>query len=124
MKAYTYDTDLFSDLHKDAYGFRPRAHEFWDATPDRKQVIWDNTLEALDQALAEEKRREAHAITRFEEQIAKMIICGANDRETALRWIRDSYDEFDRMYGDGYIEFDHGLPYGYIKLGHADPYLN
>lgn len=34
---YTYSEELFSDFHKDAYGFRPRGHEFYSATPERKQ---------------------------------------------------------------------------------------
>ena len=41
---YTYSDELFSDLYKDVYGFRPRGHEFFTACPERKQEIWDQIL--------------------------------------------------------------------------------
>ena len=31
---YTYDENIFSDLYKDAFGFRPQGHHFYDADPD------------------------------------------------------------------------------------------
>jgi hypothetical protein len=47
-KTYTFDENLVSDIHKDAYGFRPRDG-FWsrwsNATIDQKQVIWDELLD-------------------------------------------------------------------------------
>ena len=50
---YTYDENIFSDFHKDAYGFRPRDHRFYDATPAEKQVIWDDVSRAFDDANAQ-----------------------------------------------------------------------
>ena len=34
---YTFEDNLFSDLHKDAYGFRPRYHRYYEASDDEKQ---------------------------------------------------------------------------------------
>jgi len=51
MKTYTYSEELFSDFHKEVYGFRPTGdHWFYGATPAEKQEIWD----AIGRAQAEE----------------------------------------------------------------------
>ncbi len=89
MTAYTYDENIFSDYHKDAYGFRPRNHEFYDATPDRKQEIWDSVGRAWDIRQAEEAEEEARALREFEAEIASIIEAGAGDRTTALRWMTE-----------------------------------
>jgi len=86
---YDYSEELFSDFHKDAYGFRPRNHRFYDAdtTPAEKQEIWDATGRAFDRRQAEEARREEEALADFKDQITKVIEAGAGDRQTALRWM-------------------------------------
>ena len=47
---YTFDENLISDLHKDAYGFRP-DQSFWATfasfNPDQKQALWDNMIAVL-----------------------------------------------------------------------------
>lgn len=84
---YTYSEDIFSDLHKDAYGFRPRGHEFYDATPDRKQEIWDYICEVVEDNIAAEKEHEARAVRDFQRLVHRVIELGACDRKTALRWL-------------------------------------
>lgn len=59
IMAHTFDSDILSDLYKDAYGFRPDAEYFkaWKEYPDDfKQVIWDRIL--VDLAAAVETDRE------------------------------------------------------------------
>jgi len=47
--AYTFSTELFSDFHKDAYGFRPRMDDtFYRSDDQEKQAIWNTTQEDLD----------------------------------------------------------------------------
>jgi hypothetical protein len=47
---YTYDDMSVSDLHKDAFGFRP-SETFWQewelSNPDARQQIWDDLIRAL-----------------------------------------------------------------------------
>ena len=54
-----FDANTLSDLHKDAYGFRPRSEEFWNAwdsaDDDGKQRIWDDLLDAADRAAETER---------------------------------------------------------------------
>ena len=84
----TYFENLFSDLHKDTYGFRPSsAHEFYDATPERKQEIWDEMLIEFDVEQERERLQKIEALAAFERDIEMHIAFGAKDRTDALRWM-------------------------------------
>ena len=100
MTAYTYDENIFSDFHKDAYGFRPRNHEFYTATPARKQEIWDSVGRAFDIRQEEEAEEEARALREFISSLESIIEAGAGDRTTALRWLTEG----DTFYGRQDVE--------------------
>ena len=107
---YDFDDSIFSDLHKDAYGFRPRGHEYFEAAPERKQEIWVQTIEALEAAQEEEARREQEAVAEFEAQITRVIKAGAGDRITALRWMIQPAGETFRLEQDvEYWVFNQGF---------------
>lgn len=84
---YTYDEMLVSDLHKDAYGHRPRE-SFWFlwkmADEAGKQVIWERLLRDLDHALEEQRINERRAVERFEERVANVRTLGL-DEPRAIR---------------------------------------
>ena len=113
---YTYSEELFSDYHKDAYGFRPRNHRFYDAdtTPAEKQEIWDATGRAFDRRQAEEARREEEALADFKAQITKVIEAGAGNRINALRWMTSSETFYSHqdvehwVYKQGILFTDYG----------------
>ena len=85
---FTYSEELFSDYHKDTYGFRPRGyHEFWDATPERKQEIWDDMGQDFLQEMVREEQAKAEALAAFYREIEMYIAFGARDRVDALRWM-------------------------------------
>jgi len=71
---YDFDADTLSDLHKDAYGFRPRSEEFWaewdSADNDGKQRIWDRILDDLDRALETEREIQQEAIAEFNRRVS------------------------------------------------------
>lgn len=48
MTKFTYDANLFSDFYKEVYGVRPRGHEFYTASEERAQEIWDQLMKAHD----------------------------------------------------------------------------
>ena len=114
---YTFDADTLSDLHKDAYGFRPRSEEFWAvwdaADNDGKQRIWDNLLDDLDRALEVERECQQEAIADFEDRIRFMIstVVGCT-REDAIRYLHDVYDTNGNVES---LEFELGVPFGYIS---------
>jgi hypothetical protein len=111
---YTYCEDSFSDLHKEAYGMRPRESYYeWlqKASPDEKQAEWDLLVAAAARAYQEVKAMEKEATERFEAHVADVIALGAKDRATALRWIMDGSD------ADGdwdYLCYLKGLPFRYF----------
>jgi len=96
---YTYSDQLYSDFHKDAYGFRPAKDDtFYTATPERKQVIWNLVAEQFEYKQNEEKLEDARSVAQFKDWVDSMIQNGAKDEETALRWIvedRDFQNEMD-----------------------------
>jgi len=114
---YTFDADTLSDLHKDAYGFRPRDEEFWNAWDsadnDGKQRIWDNLLDDVERSIENEREAHQEAIADLEDRIRFMMSTVAGcTREDAIRYLHDAYD----TYGDiEYLEFHLGVPYGYLS---------
>jgi hypothetical protein len=112
IMAYTFDYDLYSDLHKDAYGFRPRGGSFYDAdtTDEQRQWLWDQAIADLEDRLAEDARREAEAVKAFEASLEESIKLGAGDRATAIRWAIQA-GGFEREWDPGYICYNLGLPY-------------
>lgn len=115
MEKYTFDANIVSDLHKDAYGYRPREWFWrqWNGCGDQgKQEIWDELLADLSDAVATEKAREAAAIVDVEKRIAQIIdMVDGSTREDAIRFLDDAYD----TRGDvNFLEFHLGIPYGYL----------
>ena len=84
---HTYSEELFSDFHKDTYGFRPHAHEFYDATPERKQEIWDAMGVDFDIEQERERFQKTEDLAAFYREIEMHIAFGAKDRVDALRWM-------------------------------------
>jgi hypothetical protein len=116
MTVYTFDEAIVSDLHKDAFGFRPREY-FWaewkNSSDTSKQVIWDDLLDSLERANEWERAEQVRAVKQFEDRIELLMNMGASSRETAIRWIIESMElsETDKCYGGSYICFELGLPY-------------
>lgn len=113
---YTFDENLFSDLHKDAMGFRPNAAFFtWltTATEDEKQAEWDSLINAMEAREASRKEDERASIVVFEHNVATTVANGAGDRATAIRWMMEAEGHCN---GDTeYFEYLMGVPYGYTK---------
>ena len=113
--SYTFDADLFSDLHKDAYGFRPRGHRFYDAstTDDERQQMWDAVCVDLDAEMHRQELEHMAAIQHLEANVQRNMELGAPDRETAIRWVLQSLDlsEMDLQYGGSYVCYELGLPF-------------
>jgi hypothetical protein len=99
--AYTFDAQIVSDLHKDAYGCRPSAF-WWDlwneATDDEKQAEWDDLLEQLDIAIRQEEEERGSALADFEKELAAVMETGKCDELTALGYMTP-------------IEFDEATPH-------------
>ena len=115
-ETYTYDENIVSDLHKDAYGFRPSGDFFreWDLLDsDGKQYLWDGLIDALERSLENEREAHQEAIADVEDRIRFMMSTVAGcQREDAIRYLHDAYN----THGDiEYLEFHLGVPYGYLS---------
>ena len=100
------------DMHKDAYGVRPRCIDtssWTEADFEAEFVILAQTIDAnyKEQVLAEER-----AMIAFEMRVQELLMSGAKDLAMALRWIHEA----EGSNGDEeYLCFLVGLPYGYFR---------
>lgn len=83
----------YSDYHKDAYGFRPR-YDYSNYTLEQLIADYEKFSKVVDENMREEEIAQKRNIDAFETRIADVIKLGANDRQTALKWICDG-DEVD-----------------------------
>ncbi len=113
MTTFTFDEDTFSDLFKEAHGFRPRHSRFFDpeCTDEEKQEIWEFTLEQLEETNKMLDDMEVKADKDFEDRIESAMLAGADDRKTAIRWIfqADGVTLFDIVYGFSSIQYEFGI---------------
>jgi hypothetical protein len=113
---YTFDEQIVSDLHKDARGYRPDAYfwEEWSQCGDNtRQAMWDNLLQELAAETARQKDAYARAEIEFHQRVQGMMLSGAKDELTAIRWILEAeqFTENDLAYGSDYVAWHFDLPY-------------
>ena len=124
--SYTFDEQILSDLHKDAYGSRP-SNGFWRQwnhyNDDEKQDAWDGILYDLEIEMKNKELEHMAAIQHLEANVQRNMAMGAPDRETAIRWVLQSLDlsEMDMQYGGSYVCYELGLPFDMAPV--FDPIL-
>ncbi len=115
MFGYTLEDarNIYSDYHKEAYGFRPRGDISHMSLAD-----FEEDFNSFDSIIAAEREYqnecENAAIKAFEAAILNVIAAGAGDRSSAIRWMRDARGEWART-DRQYFEYTCGLPYGYLE---------
>ena len=103
---------IFWDMHKDAYGFRPRGIDTtnWDEATFEAEFNYLQDLIVKNEQ--ERKIAEHEAAHAFEMRIQSILACGAKDRAMALRWVHEAEGSNG---DDEYLCYLVGLPYGYFK---------
>jgi hypothetical protein len=100
------------DMHKDAYGFRPRGID----TSSWTEADFEREFFQLSVTIAEEdrvrKEAEEKASHDFEMRILSLQQTGAKSRAMALRWIHEAEGSNGE---EEYLCFLVGLPYGYFR---------
>jgi hypothetical protein len=103
---------IYWDMHKDAYGVRPRCIDTSAWTIEDFEAEFVILGQAID---AEEKVRvqsQENAMFSFEKRVDDLIYSGARDRATAIRWIHEA----EGTQGDDeYLCYTLGLPYMYFR---------
>jgi hypothetical protein len=110
----TFSDDLYSDLHKDAYGFRPRGeawHAWLNMTDEQKEQQWNRLVKIVEDDIATEKRLEAEAIINFEDVVSNLIADGHPDRKSAVQWLHSLHNTLN---DNDYLCYKFGIPYGYL----------
>ena len=100
------------DMHKDAYGVRPRCIDTSSWTLEDFEAEFVILGQAIDREETARKASEAQAVTAFERRVAELISMGARDYEMALRWIHEAEDTNG---DDSYLAWTLGLPYMYFR---------
>ena len=103
--------EIYSDMHKDAYGFRPRFdYSGWTLDKFNSQFeLMGRIIEADNKVEKENQEKSAHD---FEMRVLSLLQTGAKDRAMAVRWIHEA----EGSNGDNeYLCFLLGLPYSYFK---------
>lgn len=105
--------ELYSDLHKDAYGSRPGVDKmkWFDALSyAEKETEWEYLCDMVEKSIEEDKIFSEKAIAEFEARIAKSAAELGVDPATIIRWDMDAHD----VDGDvDYYKWQCGLPYHY-----------
>jgi len=94
-----------SDLFKDVNGFRPRGYKFNEWSNQELEDFVNDLIEISEKQAAEERAWENKAIN-------DVMSVGADDKETALRWL-DQADAYF-MYGDDDFYEDSIEKYGWV----------
>jgi hypothetical protein len=100
------------DMHKDAYGFRPRGIDTSTWTLEQFEDEFVILGQAIDREEIARKEAETKATELFERRVAELISTGARDYVMAMRWIHEAED----TNGDNdYLAWTLGLPYQYFR---------
>jgi len=112
---FTYSDDLWSDLHKDAFGFRPGSAgwDAWDSSsPEQKQKMWDAAIKEMRESEARQIAAEESAVKEFEAEWAAKL-GGEFDKKAAAIQIIAADPDF--QYDPDYFCYKRSLPYGYFR---------
>ena len=99
------------DMHKDAYGVRPRCIDTSTWTLADFELEFASLGAVIERENADRKTAQAQAIDKFESRVTSLMHTGA-DRERVIAWLMDA----EHANGDAdYFCFTQGLPYGYFR---------
>lgn len=83
---------IYSDFHKDAYGYRPRWN-YSEMSDEDILADFKTFSEVYRENARLEKIAQARAVAKWDELVVKTIEFGAGDKKTALRWLWDGSGE-------------------------------
>ena len=101
------------DMHKDAYGVRPRCIDTSSWTEADFEAEFVSLSQTIDANYKQQLAQEAVAQHDFEMRVLSLLQTGAKDREMALRWIHEAEGSDG---DDEYLCFLLGLPYRYFVV--------
>jgi hypothetical protein len=109
------DGDIYSDLYKDVYGFRPRYSEF--VSTEEFDADFEALIKMLNRKESDEAAAQARNFVKFVKRVDDtMALCNC-DEVRAIEIIADAEDELEDMkfYGYERLEWTFNLKFGSIK---------
>ena len=100
------------DMHKDAYGVRPRCIDTSSWTEADFLAEFKLLGEVIEREEVLRKESEERAAHDFEMRVLSLLQSGAKDRTMALRWIHEAEGSNG---DDEFLCYLVGLPYGYFR---------
>lgn len=107
------------EMFKDTYGFRCSSYDYASKSDEDIRVDMAHMAEEMKRQEAFELEAAAKQVAAFEERVQATIEAGAQDRETAIRWLLEAEEDPYVMGDPDYYCHKYGLPYGYLKLKEA-----
>ena len=96
--------------HKDAFGVKGRHYDFEAMTTEELRAEADYISRSVREQMELEANMEKEAVARFEKAIAEYLAMGAEDRETAIRWVLQA-EGLENEHDPSYVCYSLGLPY-------------
>ena len=120
MTKYTFCENTISDLHKDAWGYRP-SQGFWvrweASNDDAKQGIWNDLIDDMVKNDAEDAKIKAENASKLAKRIKEACKLGASNYRTAIRWILEADGlEHDKYYGGDQLAWEFNIGFKHSKL--------
>lgn len=109
------DGDIYSDLYKDVYGFRPRYSEF--VSTEEFDADFEALINMLNRKESDEAAAQARNFVTFVKRVDDtMALCNC-DEVRAIEIIADAEGELEDMkfYGYERLEWTFNLKFGSIK---------
>ena len=100
--------------HMDAFGVKGRHYDFDAMSLEDLRSEADYISRSVKEQMELEARMEAEAVERFEKAIGEYQAMGAEDRETAIRWVLQA-EGLENEYDPSYVCYSLGLPYEMAK---------
>jgi hypothetical protein len=100
--------------HKDAFGVKGRHYNFEAMSLQELKDEADYISRSVKEQMALEADMEKEAVDRFEKAIAEYMAMGAEDRETAIRWVLQA-EGLENEHDPSYVCYSLGLPYEMAK---------
>jgi hypothetical protein len=101
---------IYSDMYKDAYGFRPRGINTDSWTESQFNDALDELGRVIEASETARKEDEAAAILKFEDSVTNLMHTGTN-RARVIAWLMQEADAED---DPEYFCYKKGLPYNYF----------
>lgn len=117
------DTGLFSDLHKDATGFRPSPREcqaFLNMDEAEQAEYMDDLAKQVEESIEREREERNDAWLNFQDMMNKVVNEFGVDFFTAVRWDMDA-DDVDRTEKQDVEQYFWTWGLGFDKIDELTP---